>query len=264
MRGAIPHRDQVESDAEASGAAREHAPAETDPIEDGTALSPSAASDVTGGPDSHEPDADTDEIPLTPNADPTAHRAHHRRPVGLIITVAVLTALLIGTSTLAAYLWHISEEWEQQVADITEISYGLGDDVAAARDALTAAEEQITLLSDQLATAKDSVTRLQAENAQWGDDAAFAQEEITLLESKLAEGTAVSTSLVRCIEAHDQLLTYVDALESAQDEPAGGTPPNTTTETVDAGEVASYRESVVDLCTAARTASQAFQQSVAP
>ncbi|WP_062377448.1 hypothetical protein [Demequina pelophila] len=178
-------------------------------------------------------------------------RRHHaptrRRPVGLIITVALLSVLTLGASAFAAYLWHVSEEWRVQVEDITDVSYGLGADLAAEREALVTAQERIDLLSEQLATSKDTVSRLQAENAQWGDDAAFAQEQFALLQQDLAAAQTVSTSLKRCIEAHDQLLEYLDQPEDLEE-----------------GEVESFRTSVNDLCTQALRAQSALAPSSVP
>lgn len=181
-------------------------------------------------------------------AAPHGHRPHVvvERRAGLWFTIALLTVLLIGTATLAAYLWHVSDEWEAQVAELTDVSYGLGDDLATERETLAAAEDRIDLLNDQLATSKDTVTRLQAENARWGDDAVFAQEEISQLRDLIASGTAATGSLSRCIEAHDQLVEYLQTPDDYAPE-----------------EIVAFQDSVAELCTEAGRAAQEFTAAAA-
>ncbi|WP_296665645.1 hypothetical protein [Demequina sp.] len=169
------------------------------------------------------------------------------RSAGMIITIALMTVLLIGAAALIAYLWRVSDAWEAQVEDVTGVSYGLGEELAAEREALATAQQSIELLTAQLAASKDSVSRLQAQNAQWGDDAALAQEQIGLLEGTITDATAVANSLSRCIEGHEQLVTYLK-----------------TPEDYDPTELESFETSVTDLCTAAKDAHLALQQSVAP
>ncbi len=227
--------------------------------------------------------SDTDEIPIVsgaaPGATPTAPTdadhpfgedddvdaavedevedevdAHDREGVEqqppsarLIVTIAIMTVLLIAASALVAYLWKVSDAWEARVNDLTDVSYGLGSDLADEQAALASANQSIDLLNDQLAASKDTVSRLQAENAQWGDDAAYAQEQIAALRSIIADATAVANSLNRCIEGHEQLVTY---LESPDD--------------YNPDELASFETSVTDLCTAAKDANLALQQEVTP
>ncbi|MDN4483931.1 hypothetical protein [Demequina lignilytica] len=203
-----------------------------------------------GEDDAADPLVDAD-APASPEPAPSSG-AHHRphvvieRRAGLWFAIALLTVLLIGVSTLAAYLWHVSDEWRAQVEELTDVSYGLGDDLAAERETLAAAEERIDLLTDQLATSKDTVSRLQAENARWGDDAAFAQEQIGQLEDLIATGTAATSSLNRCIEANDQLVAYLEAPDDYDPE-----------------EIVAFEESVAELCTEANRAAQEFTTAAA-
>ncbi len=177
-----------------------------------------------------------------------AHRPHVvvERRAGLYFTISLLAVALIAVSALAAYLWHVSEEWEAQVDELTDVSYGLGDDLAAERQTLSDAQQRIELLTDQLSTSKDTVTRLQAENARWGDDAAFAQEQISQLETLIGDGSAATATLSRCIEAHDQLVTYLDTPDAFAPE-----------------EIAAFRTSVTELCTDAVRVAQEFRAEVA-
>ncbi|BDZ61319.1 hypothetical protein GCM10025873_11100 [Demequina sediminis] len=56
---------------------------------------------------------------------------HHRpRSAGLIVTVAIMTALLIAAAAFVAYLWRVSEAWELRVAELTQIGYDLGEQLA--------------------------------------------------------------------------------------------------------------------------------------
>ena len=189
-----------------------------------------------------------DDDPAPEDTTPHAHRPHVviERRAGLWFTISLLVVLLIGTSTLAAYLWHVSDEWKAQVEELTDVSYGLGADLADERETLVAAQERIDLLVDQLSTSKDTVSRLQAENARWGDDAEFAQEQITQLEDLVAQGSAATGSLTRCIEAHDQLITYLQAPEGYAPE-----------------EIEAFRVSVVELCTEATRVATEFRTAAA-
>ncbi|WP_062384618.1 hypothetical protein [Demequina iriomotensis] len=190
--------------------------------------------------------------PVVP--EPTADAApepqvvvHRSRPAALIVTLALMTVLLLGASALIAYLWRVSEAWEAQVAEMTDTSYELGEQVAAERDSLATTQSQLDLVTQQLNASKDTVSRLQAENAQWGDDAAFAQEEIAALETVITNATSVASSLSRCIEGHEQLADYLRSPDDYKPK-----------------EIASFADSVDALCTAASDANVAFQISVAP
>lgn len=169
------------------------------------------------------------------------------RPVLLIVTLAIFTVLLIAAAAVVAHLWRVTEAWEQQNADVIAQNYELGEMLAAEREDLATAYENIELLNDQLSASKDTVLRLQAQNAQWGDDAAFAQEEIELLETTIYDATAVANSLSRCIEGHEQLLEYLETPDDFEED-----------------ELDSFATSVDDLCIAAQDAYLAYQQSVAP
>ncbi|MDN4476217.1 hypothetical protein QQX09_10160 [Demequina sp. SYSU T00192] len=173
--------------------------------------------------------------------------AHRPRPVGLLITVALLTVTLLAASALIAYLWRVSEAWEERVIEMTEYSYGLGSELADERGTLATTQEQLDLVSDQLSASKDTVSRLQAENAQWGDDAAYAQEQIAGLQEIITDATSVANSLGRCIQGHEQLAVYLANPDDLKPK-----------------ELRTFEESVDELCQAAADANLVFQQSVAP
>lgn len=201
--------------------------------------------------EAHRYGEDDDADPVVDLADPDdadPDAVHHRpRSAGLIVTVAIMTALLIAAAAFVAYLWRVSEAWELRVAELTQIGYDLGEQLAAERAALAEANQQIDLLDDQLTASKDTVLRLQAQNAQWGDDAAYAQEQILALEQLTVQASSVANSLSRCIEGHEQLVTYLQTPDDYEPE-----------------ELESFRASVDELCSAATDAHLAFQQSVAP
>lgn len=201
--------------------------------------------------EAHRYGEDDDADPVVDVADPDdvePETVHHRpRSAGLIVTVAIMTALLIAAAAFVAYLWRVSEAWELRVTELTQIGYDLGEQLAAERAALAEANQQIDLLDDQLTASKDTVLRLQAQNAQWGDDAAYAQEQILALEELTVEASSVAISLSRCIEGHEQLVTYLQTPDDYAPE-----------------ELESFRASVDELCTAATDAHLDFQQSVAP
>ncbi len=206
-----------------------------------------------GFDDAHRFGEDDDADPVVADEDDEATAeaeaayAHRPRPVGLLVTVALLSVLLLTASALIAYLWRVSEAWEERVVEITEFSYGLGSDLATERDTLTTTQEQLALVSDQLAASKDTVSRLQAENAQWGDDAAYAQEQIAGLQEIITDATSVANSLGRCIQGHEQLAEYLSNPDDLKPK-----------------ELRSFEQSVDELCQAAADANLAFQQSVAP
>ncbi|WP_062297067.1 hypothetical protein [Demequina maris] len=203
--------------------------------------------------EAHRYGEDDDADPVVPDdpedeaaAAETAY-AHRPRPVGLVVTIAMLTVLLLAASALIAYLWRVSEAWEERVVEMTAYSYGLGEDLASERDTLTTTQEQLDLVSQQLSASKDTVSRLQAENAQWGDDAAYAQEQIAGLQEIITDATSVANSLSRCIQGHEQLAEYLANPDDLKPK-----------------ELRSFEASVDELCQAAADANLTFQQSVAP
>ncbi|WP_062294439.1 hypothetical protein [Demequina phytophila] len=209
-------------------------------------------------PFGEDDDADpvvTDEDDASDSAHPAAEPGdneepaieHRPRPVGLVVVVAMLTVLLLAASALIAYLWRVSNAWEERAVAITEANYDIGSELAQERDTLTVTQDQLDLVSQQLSTSKDTVTRLQAENAQWGDDAAYAQEEIAALQTIITNASAVATSLSRCIDGHTQLVEYLDNPDDIKPK-----------------ELRAFRASVDELCQSAADANVAFQQSVAP
>lgn len=167
------------------------------------------------------------------------------RRARLYVAISVLLVLLIAAASFSAYLWHVSRAWEQRVSELTAVGYGLGQELTASRETVTEAQESIELLTDQLTASKDTVTRLQAENARWGDDAEFAQETIAGLEELLGTATAITGSLTRCIEGHDQLAVYLETPEAYEPE-----------------QLDEVRTSVTDLCTDATNQAVAFQRDV--
>lgn len=205
-----------------------------------------AAPDVTAFDEDDAADpVMADDAPAPPEDDaPTAHR---HRSGGLMVTVAVMSVALLAAAAMIAYLWQVTEDWEAQFEELSGVSYGLGADLAAVRDALAEAESRIDLLNDQLSASKDTVSRLQAENAQWGDDAAFAQERIAGLETSLADATTVSNALTRCINGQTQLVSYL------QDP-----------DTINADDLEIFTGTVTELCTSALDAHRTLQQSAAP
>ncbi|WP_156160775.1 hypothetical protein [Demequina maris] len=203
--------------------------------------------------EAHRYGEDDDADPVVPDepedeaAAAEAAYAHRPRPVGLVVTIAMLTVLLLAASALIAYLWRVSEAWEERVVEMTAYSYGLGEDLASERDTLTTTQEQLDLVSQQLSASKDTVSRLQAENAQWGDDAAYAQEQIAGLQEIITNATSVANSLSRCIQGHEQLAEYLANPDDLKPK-----------------ELRSFEASVDELCQAAADSNLTFQQSVAP
>ena len=158
----------------------------------------------------------------------------------------MLGILLIAALVIVGYLWNVNGKWQAQVEALTATGYDLGDRIADHQAQIEQLRSANDLLTDQLAAAKDRVLTLSNEKAQSSDNAAYAQQQVDLLVGQISSAQDVVAQLNRCIDGHEQLVTYIRDPEQF--------PPAQVTE---------FETSVQDLCDAAITANTEFQQSIA-
>ena len=162
-----------------------------------------------------------------------------------IVLTSVLGALLLTAVGFAIYLWDVSEEWEAQVIEVNAANIDLGKRLADEQSEVVRQQEQIDLLTTQLKTAQARIIELADINAQAGDNVQYYAQEINRLNETVGVASAVANALDRCIDGHQQLLTYVR------------NPGN-----YDAAEVAAYEASLNSLCANAASANVQLQNAL--
>jgi len=185
---------------------------------------------------------------LTPVSDGTS--AIDRIPLShktrWIVLTSILTALLIGMTVFAGYLWNVSDAWSLQVDKVDAANTDLGERLGAEQSEVVRQQAQIDLLSTQLATAQARITELADINARTGDDVQYYVAEINARSELAATAAAVANALNRCVEGHQQLVIYL------RDE-----------ENYDPADLTEYEASLTALCSNAISANVQLQAALA-
>lgn len=148
---------------------------------------------------------------LTPVTDGSG--ALDRLPVSVrkrwIVVSAVLAGLLLASIAFTVYLWDVTSKWQAQVEDVKSQNFELGNELAAQQATSEDLQAQLDLVSGQLDSAQQRVLELADEAAQRGDSTEYYATALADLGDLLAASTAVSSTLVRCVEAQDDLVGYL-------------------------------------------------------
>jgi hypothetical protein len=163
------------------------------------------------------------------------------------LATATVAACLVAAVAVAAHLWDVSEQWEERSSELTELNYGLADDLTAEQVTVLTQAQQIELLEDQRSTLQTRVLDLADAVSQSGDSAATAEQQISLLTELITTASSVTNGLNRCIDSQEQLATYLETPEDYEPE-----------------ELDAFADSVEQLCAAATAANFQFQQQLTP
>lgn len=181
-----------------------------------------------------------------------------------LVAFMLMAGVAVTGAAMAYQMVQRTDAWSKQVDQVTEISYGLGDDLADSRTENTRLSDEINLVQEQLANSKDTVLKLSDEKAQWRDDTEFAQQQVEATEQLLTTATAVANGLQRCTDGQQELMDFIDTATEGSTTPAApGTPTDEVdTPTYTAEEIAAYRTSVNELCENAETANIELQKAM--
>lgn len=197
----------------------------------------------------------TGAIPIVGDAMPVTGAVPVIRPIyppksrtPWIVTTIVLFLLLAGSVYLGWRLWTVNGEWQDYSDQLTQANYDLGEQIAAEQLIVTQKENEVALLSEQLSASNSRLLDVSAEKADALDNDAWNQQIVEQQGNQLSLGQAATASLNSCIDGLENLVEYVSAPEDEYD----------------ADQVQDYADGVVELCAAADTATQNFQNAFTP
>lgn len=203
-------------------------------------------STVDGGSD-RDVDASEDkqDTSMAP-AHPSRRRAKKpRRRWPWVLSLLLVTGLLITSALMTYEMSQRSQEWSDQVDDITATNYDLGQQIADSEAEVVRLNDKIDLLEQQLSNSKDTVLKLSDEKAQWRDDTEFAQQQVEATEELLTTATSVANALQRCTDGQAELREYITNADDYEPE-----------------ELTAYQESVTELCGNAEQANTDLQRAL--
>lgn len=148
---------------------------------------------------------------LTPVTDGTA--AVDRIPVGRqklwIIITSAIAVLLIAMTGLSIYLGVIADRWSDQVDQVKQQNYDLGQKVASEQAQVVDLQNQLSVTTQQLTTAQQRVLEQADELAQRDDNVEFYARQINDLTSTVNTASAVASALNRCIDSKTEYIGYL-------------------------------------------------------
>ncbi|GIG37990.1 hypothetical protein [Cellulomonas pakistanensis] len=241
-----------------------------DPIGPPRSAGPSAWPDAgatgTGGPSVAHPATHPDERPagerLHPDDRPDertarSERLEHshlapppgpaRRPGrGRTWAVVVLSLLLVLVMALAAYLWVRTVRYQEYADALEAQGRSVGGELASLRVQHDGTLTELAAVNEQLATAQTRITQLADEKAQVGDDREV-QRQLVDYQERISQAAAnVASALSTCIDAQNQLITYLE--DAASYDPA---------------DLARFKTDVQGVCKAATDANAELQRQLA-
>lgn len=171
---------------------------------------------------------------------PPARR--RRRGWGL----ATLAVLLVAATALATVLWLRVVSWQDYAAQVEDRGRDVGSELATLRAQHEGTLGELAAVSDQLATAQERIVQLADEKAQVGDDREV-QRQLVDYQARISRAAAnVASALSTCIDAQNQLITYLEDAES-----------------YDPADLERFKGDVQGVCAAATDANTELQRQLA-
>lgn len=171
---------------------------------------------------------------------PPARR--RRRGWGL----ATLAVLLVAAAALATVLWLRVVSWQDYAARVEDQGRDVGTELATLRAQHEGTLGELAAVSDQLATAQERIVQLADEKAQVGDDREV-QRQLVDYQARISQAAAnVASALSTCIDAQNQLITYLEDAES-----------------YDPADLERFKGDVQGVCAAATDANTELQRQLA-
>lgn len=252
MTAGADERDDVPLTGDASARPDVSADAETLPeIEAPVAVDDAADPDAPDDTDAagHAEDAAASSAPVSAEPASSAPQRPRRdfRALGWMIAAIVLALAVIALIANSLNYRGLVRDWRDYAAEMDAANHVLGEQVALERKTVQEKTQEIELLSQQLSTAQQRITELADLTAQAGDNVQYFAQEINRLNEVLEASTAVSAALNRCVDGHQELLTYVKNASN-----------------YDPQEVAEFEESLATLCERAESAHTDLQKVLKP
>lgn len=160
--------------------------------------------------------------------------------------VVVLSVLLVLVMALAAYLWVRTDRYEAYADALEAQGRSVGGELASLRVQHDGTLTELDAVNEQLATAQTRITQLADEKAQVGDDREV-QRQLVDYQERISQAAAnVASALSTCIDAQNQLITYLE--DAASYDPA---------------DLERFKADVQGVCKAATDANAELQRQLA-
>ena len=206
-----------------------------------TATRPDAATPVEH-PATHPDDRPVARHPEHSHLAPPPAPRHRRRPWAVVI----LSVLLVLVTALASYLWVRTVRYEEYAAAVEVQGRAVGADLAMLRSQHDGTLAELAAVNDQLSTAQSRITQLADEKAQVGDDREV-QRQLVDYQERISQAAAnVASALSTCIDAQNQLITYLEDAEA-----------------YDPTDLQRFKDDVRGVCNAATVANTELQRQLA-
>ncbi|QZN87545.1 hypothetical protein K5O09_11245 [Cellulomonas sp. C5510] len=128
--------------------------------------------------------------------------------------MVALAVLLAAALALAAVLWLRVVSWQEYAAQVEDRGRDVGAELATLRAQHEGTLGELAAVADQLATAQERIVQLADEKAQVGDDREV-QRQLVDYQARVSQAAAnVASALSTCIDAQNQLITYLEDAES--------------------------------------------------